>query len=206
MRVIAGSAKGRPLAAPRGRAVRPTSDKVKGAIFSMLESLLLSLRADEEPELLPAEVWRGLTILDLYAGTGALAIEALSRGAEWADLVDASQESCRVIKRNLATTGFAAKAHVYCMSAQRALDAQSGVIRQGGYDIIALDPPYADQAIAEVVRLVSESGAARTGTVVVVEHSKRVALEDQIALLKRVREKTHGDTTVSVYVQEENAS
>lgn len=96
MRVIGGSAKGRPLKAPRGPGTRPTSDLVRGAIFDMLRSMGADLSR----------------VLDLYAGTGALGIEALSRGAEWCDFVERGQRSCQVIRENLAHTGLALNAAV----------------------------------------------------------------------------------------------
>src|SRR3712207_3026775 len=97
MRVIAGLAKGRPLTAPRGLAVRPTTDKVKGAIFSMLEAW--AFRRGEEGGGAPGFPFR--RVLDLYAGSGALAIEALSRGAEHADLVEPSSPARAAIQENL---------------------------------------------------------------------------------------------------------
>ena len=115
MRVIAGSAKGRPLHAPRGKAVRPTSDKVKGAIFSMLEALLLARLPESAHGYAQEELWAGVRMLDLYAGSGALAIEALSRGAAWADLVETSHAACQVIRRNLAETGLAERARLQVM-------------------------------------------------------------------------------------------
>ena len=105
MRVIAGKAKGHGLKSLRGSGIRPTSDMIRGAIFSMLESV--------------ATDWS--RVLDLYAGTGALGIEALSRGAEWADFVEKNPRLCALIKENLERTGFTPQGNVYCVSAAKAL-------------------------------------------------------------------------------------
>ncbi len=206
MRVIAGVAKGRPLHAPRGTAVRPTSDKVKGAIFSMLESLLLARLPESDEGYALEEIWAGVRMLDLYAGTGALAIEALSRGAAGADLVEASPAACRVIRRNLAETGLAARARLYCISVQAALGQDSPLRGGNGYGIIALDPPYADSTVGDIVRLLSGCGMLQPAALVVVEHSRRVPLAQQYGTLALVRERTHGETTVSLYRNQEATS
>src|SRR3972149_4981592 len=119
MRVIAGEARGKPLKAPK--AIRPTTDLVKGAIFSMLEAL--------------GGEWE--RVLDLYSGSGALGIEALSRGAEWADFVEREPRSCSVIKDNLEKTGFKEYSHVYRSSVKRALE-----FLEGNYSLVLMDPPY----------------------------------------------------------------
>ena len=114
MRVISGSAKGRTLTAPRGLAVRPTTDKVKGAIFSMLDAEAFR-RADEPNEFAIRRV------LDLYAGTGALGIEALSRGAEHCDFVEPSAQARAAITENLRRTGLARQAALHSLKAETAV-------------------------------------------------------------------------------------
>jgi 16S rRNA (guanine966-N2)-methyltransferase len=204
VRVIAGAAKGRPLHAPRGMAVRPTSDKIKGALFSMLESLLVARHADGE-QTEPAEVWQGLSWLDLYAGSGALAIEALSRGAARADLVEANHSVCQVIKRNLIETGTKSAANVYCQTVRAALARESAIFGAGGYDIIALDPPYADPNLLAVLQTVAESGLLRAGGLLAVEHSRRVELPQGLGGLTRLRDRGHGDTVISIYAAQEES-
>ena len=98
MRVITGRAKGHLLAVPKGVYVRPATDLVRGAIFSILENT--------------ASEWS--RVLDLYAGSGALGIEALSRGAGWVDFVDYERRCCGIIKQNLEKTKLGANAHIYC--------------------------------------------------------------------------------------------
>ncbi|MEE9400935.1 MAG: RsmD family RNA methyltransferase, partial [Dehalococcoidia bacterium] len=136
MRVIAGKAKGHSLKSLRGSAIRPTSDLIRGAIFSMLETV--------------ATDWS--RVLDLYAGTGALGIEALSRGAEWADFVEKKPRLCALIKENLESTGFAAQGAVYCVSAAKALS-----ILDGEYGILFMDPPYADSSLTTTAEKLASS-------------------------------------------------
>ena len=105
MRIITGKAKGQDIKSPKGVSLRPTSDLTRGALFSILESM--------------ATDWS--SVLDLYAGTGSMGIEALSRGAGWADFVEQNPRCCATIKENLARAGLAAQAHVYCLSAIKAI-------------------------------------------------------------------------------------
>jgi 16S rRNA (guanine(966)-N(2))-methyltransferase RsmD len=127
VRVIAGSARGRTLAAPKG--ARPTSDLARGALFDMLANLDVG--------------WD--RALDWFAGSGALGIEALSRGAGWVDFVERDPAAVAVIRRNLAATDFSTRAAVHRLDAARALH-----VLPGPYDIILADPPY---ALPELPRL-----------------------------------------------------
>src|SRR4051812_49719215 len=124
MRVIAGSARGRPLRAPKKAPTRPTSDRVKEALFSMIESLLAWGRP--EAEIGSAELWRGLRVADVYAGSGALGIEALSRGADAAVFLEASADAVAAIRANLGLTGLAARAEVRGGDVARTLPGLSG--------------------------------------------------------------------------------
>jgi len=179
VRVIAGEAKGHHLKAPRGLATRPTADKIRGAIFAMVESLL-----DLE----------GARVLDLYAGSGALGIEALSRGAAWADLVEASAGCCRLIAENLAHTKLAELARVHCRPVEQAL-----WTFPGKYDLILLDPPYADPGLPGLLERLAGSALLQPGALVVAEHSKRTPLAASYGRLVRLKERRHGDTVVSIY-------
>lgn len=122
MRVVAGEARGRPLVAPPGNATRPTSDRVREATFNALHSL---------------GVVEGATVLDLFAGSGAMGIEALSRGAAHATFVDADARALDAVRRNLDATGLADRATVVRGDAARHL---AGA---GHVDLAVLDPPYA---------------------------------------------------------------
>ena len=184
MRVIAGEAKGFRLKGPAGPGTRPMADKIKGALFSMLASLGVA------PE----------RVLDLYAGTGSLGIEALSRGAEWADFVEQSAAAAGVVRANLAHTKFADVARVH---QQPVLSFVQRAERQAGeaapYDLVILDPPYADPEIVPTLDRVGGSALVQSGTIVAIGHSPRVTLPDRLGRLARLRERCHGDSCFSVY-------
>ncbi|MDA8199604.1 MAG: 16S rRNA (guanine(966)-N(2))-methyltransferase RsmD [Thermaerobacter sp.] len=130
MRVVGGALAGRLLQSPRGTATRPTLDRVREALFNVL--------ARRVP---------GAVVLDLYAGTGALAIEALSRGARRADLVDRDRRASSVVRRNLANLGLADRATVWTLPAERAVERFAAA----AFDLVFLDPPWAD-GVAPPVR------------------------------------------------------
>jgi 16S rRNA (guanine966-N2)-methyltransferase len=132
MRVIAGRAKGHRLAGPRSRGTRPTSDLVRGAVFSALEAMGADLTRT----------------LDLYAGSGALGIEALSRGGEWCDFVEKDGRACGSIRANLTRTGFERQAGVRSAPVERELGRL-----EGPYTLILADPPYASEAVRVLERL-----------------------------------------------------
>jgi 16S rRNA (guanine966-N2)-methyltransferase len=174
MRVVAGRFGGRPLLAPRGRSTRPTSDRVREALFSILGPI------------------EGARVLDLFAGSGALGIEALSRGAAETVLVDASAAAVGAIRRNLETLG--AVAEVRRQDAVAYLRSASRDARQ--YDLVFLDPPYR-QASALGPELSTALGpvlapAAR----VVTESDRRAPLELDLALLD---ERRYGDTLIRIH-------
>jgi 16S rRNA (guanine966-N2)-methyltransferase len=179
MRVIAGRAKGHRLAGPaKGGATRPTSDLVRGAIFSALESMGVELTR----------------VLDLYAGSGALGIEALSRGGQWCDFVEKDARTCASIRENLAKTRFDGLAKVHCAPVERAL-----ARLEGPYTLVLADPPYAQEAAPSLERLV-EAGLAEAGrTVLVLEHSSREEGPERLGGLSQVKTLRHGDSAVSIY-------
>ena len=133
-------------------------------------------------------------VLDLYAGTGALGIEALSRGAGWADFIEQSAKCCAIIKQNLERTGLAEKAKVYCSDAEKALSFLSG-----GYGIILVDPPYFDSSVSFILPKLASSALVAEETSIVVEHSRRLALEGRYGDFQMTKNLRHGDTCISVY-------
>jgi 16S rRNA (guanine966-N2)-methyltransferase len=181
MRVIAGEAKGHQLKVPRTEVVRPATDLVRGAIFSILESM--------------ANDWS--RVLDLYSGSGAMGIEALSRGAGWADFVDRQPRCCDIIKQNLASTKLAGKAHVYCCNVAKAIS-----FLNGEYGIIIMDPPYANTVIGDVITNVANSELVGKKTVVIVTHSPHLTLNTAYGALSMVKEHRHGDSCISIYKKE----
>jgi len=178
MRVIAGTAKGHALKCPKEPRIRPTADRVREAIFSALES------ADT--------CWS--RILDLYAGTGALGIEALSRGADEADFVEKNFKCCSVIRENLEHTGLTEKANIYRLDAVRAL---RSLARQ--YTLIFMDPPYSDPAVRAMIGKVVTSGLVGDLTTIVLEHSSHNKPEVRYGDFRLTRSLHHGDTLVSIF-------
>ena len=178
MRVIAGRAKGHRLTGPPSRGTRPTSDLVRGAVFSALEAM-------------GAELTR---TLDLYAGSGALGIEALSRGAQWCDFVEKDGRACASIRENLAKTKFEGQAKVHCTPVERA----HGRL-EGPYTLVLADPPYASEAVRVLERL-ADWGLVEGGrTVLALEHSSREEGPERLGGLSRVKTLRHGDSAVSIY-------
>src|SRR5919198_6646218 len=180
MRVITGSAKGHRLKAPKGMSTRPMLDRVKEALFSVLEGY---------------GPIRG-RVLDLYAGTGALGIECLSRGAAWADFVEQSAHVCRIIRENLEHTKLIGRARVVQMPVARYLATARPAEK---YAIIVMDPPYADPAIEDTIRAVGASGLLASNGLLVVGHSPRVALADEYGPLHRLKFRRLGDSCFSIY-------
>ncbi|MGH7831605.1 MAG: 16S rRNA (guanine(966)-N(2))-methyltransferase RsmD [Candidatus Binatia bacterium] len=180
MRVISGQAKGQRIKVPKGRALRPTADRVKEAIFNILPHDL-----------------SGLRVLDLFAGTGNLSIEALSRGATEAWLVDASPISARVVRDNLAKTGFLPKAKIWKSPVAAAIRRLSS--RGEKFDLIFVDPPYETGQIGRVVRLVAREGLLREDGVLVAEHSVREAAEEGCDALPLRDRRRYGGTMVSFF-------
>lgn len=197
MRVIAGRAKGHQLKGPPGPGTRPTSDKVRGAIFAMLESLLEQSRAPaREGE--EASPWEGQRVLDLYAGTGALGIEALSRGAAGADFVELNPAACRVIRENLARTKLAPYGRVHCTAARQFV--RQALAAQGeGYDLVLLDPPYGEPGLDDLLASLGSGALVKEGGWLVVEHGRRQPLPADVAGLTRVKARRYGDTDISIY-------
>ncbi len=179
MRIISGSARGRKLKGPPSHATRPMADKIKGALFNTMLSL------DIHPE----------RILDLYAGTGNIGIEALSRGGSWVDFVEQGRDQVKVIRQNLETTGFSQRAKVYLMPVGTFI----ATARGEPYDFIVLDPPYADPDILQTLASVDSSQLVQSGTIVVIGHWPRLEMPDTLGRLECLRNRCHGDSCFSIY-------
>jgi 16S rRNA (guanine(966)-N(2))-methyltransferase RsmD len=183
LRVIAGSARGRRLHPPAGSRVRPTADRVKEALFSTLTSRFGS--------------FEGLTVLDLFSGSGALGIEALSRGAAKGLFVDSHPESIALTRKNLDLTGFAAAATLLMLDADKALQRffSEGV----HFDIILVDPPYAAKELSErILDLLADLMLISSNGVIVFETDSgyELSLPDTFHLDSR---KVYGDTALSFF-------
>lgn len=178
MRVVGGERKGHTLRAPKGMDTRPTSDKVREALFSILAG-----RFEAEP------------VLDLYAGTGALGIEALSRGASQAVFVEQRREACRIIHQNLRSTRLEERGTVLCLPVARAL-----ARLDNPFGLVLLDPPYALAGLHDILMVVGGARVLQDQTVVVFEHTPRFAVHERYARLVLERQRVYGDTAVSIFV------
>jgi 16S rRNA (guanine966-N2)-methyltransferase len=174
MRVIAGTHGGRELIAPKGRATRPTSDRVREALFSILGDV------------------SDLRVLDLFAGSGALGIEALSRGAAQATLVDSAAPALAAIRRNLEVLGL--DAEVVRQPAERFLQGASRDARQ--YDLIFLDPPYRHASTLGRELTSALTPILAPDARVVAESDRRSPLGLELSLLD---ERRYGDTLIQIH-------
>lgn len=136
--------------------------------------------------------------MDIYAGTGALGIEALSRGAARVDFVERDPRLCSVIERNLEGAGFGGLGHVYRAPVEQALGFLSGP-----YHLVLLDPPYEMQGVEHIMQMLAGSSLLERGALVVLEHSSRTAVAEEYGSLRRKDHRRYGDTALSVYRMEE---
>lgn len=180
MRIIAGKYKGRLIQFPRH--IRPTQDKVRQSIFDVL-----------------AVVVKGSRVLDLFAGSGAFGLEALSRGAASVLFIDNDRRSSRLVRRNLDTLGLAqdkAVEGVFTQDVFRGIKILSRKKRE--FDLVFLDPPYHKELAKKALKTLGSSGILAPRSFVLVEHSKKDDLGAFPGTLKLIKEFAHGDTKVSI--------
>jgi len=188
MRIVAGEYRGRTLRAPKGQATRPTTDRVREAVMSTLASARPGLE--------------GAAVLDAFAGSGALGLEALSRGARWAGFYEKDAEALRVLQGNIAALGLARERY----AVQRA-DVLKSPPRSApaAIDIVFLDPPYA-LAAADVIGLLAAldtAGLLAAGAIAVYEHARQSDADVAAAFdahgWRPLSHKRYGDTTVDLF-------
>lgn len=185
MRVVAGTYGSRPLKPVPGKDTRPTSDKVRGAIFNQLG------------------IWLdGGLVLDVYSGTGALGIEAVSRGADGAYLCERNPKAVQVIKANVAMTGESDKFIILSGDNRRSLQGLLGQ-NQPRFSWVFLDPPYAKGRYEEDIIWLEKADLLDEGAVIVCEADSQVVLLDKIGSWVKYKEKTYGQTRVALYEREE---
>jgi 16S rRNA (guanine966-N2)-methyltransferase len=183
VRVIAGAAKGRKLLSPAGSRVRPTSDRVKEALFSIITGMIDSFTE--------------ISVLDIFAGTGNLGIEALSRGAERALFIDNHHESVTMVKKNLRLSGFSDRGRVLCkdaVAALKSLDKSDGPFR-----LVFIDPPYHKDLPEKVLQYLSNSSLLDEKPVIVAEISSRDTIGKEFGPLYQFDRRTYGDTALVFY-------
>jgi 16S rRNA (guanine(966)-N(2))-methyltransferase RsmD len=178
MRVISGTSKGRKLVTPRSQSVRPTSDRVKESIFNILR---------EEIE--------GKRVLDLFAGTGNLGIEALSRGAEKTIFVEKGRQALRLIQRNLNQFGLEDQSEIIPKDVNRAI----GILKQRGesFDVIFMDPPYEKGLIEKTLMKLNSHPIYCGDSLLVIEHNRREPLPNHVEGWNLIRQQRIGDTLIS---------
>jgi 16S rRNA (guanine(966)-N(2))-methyltransferase RsmD len=181
LRVIAGIAKKCKLIAPAGLAVRPTSDRVKEAMFNILGAFVAECN-----------------FLDLFAGSGGVGIEALSRGAAKAVFVEKELINMRVIKKNLQHTGLAAGARCICADAAKAMRLLSA--EKAVFDVAFIDPPYARGAALDALARLTECGLLAPGGLAIVESGREtLVLEDLPNKVKAYRQEKYGNTVLTFF-------
>jgi len=183
MRITGGEAKGRNLAALKGLDIRPSSDRVREAIFNLV-----------------GQGVRG-KVLDLFAGTGALGIEALSRGANEAVFVDVSDQALRIIKKNLMLCGYEERGKVYKRDLSRGLPLRSPWVEKK-FDLVFLDPPYGKGLIPPVLKALVERCILASPAVLVAEARKEEVLPFSWRDLQVVDIRTYGETKIQLYEYE----
>jgi 16S rRNA (guanine966-N2)-methyltransferase len=181
MRVTGGKVKGTQLKTPPKHSIRPTTSVVRQAIFSLLENSTTN--------------WR--KVLDLYAGSGALGIEALSRRAEWVDFIDNRKSCCDLIRTNLEKIGKLQQAHIYCCSVSKAL-----TFLDSSYDIIFIDPPYSNPSTNNLLINLAESELPGENSTIVLCHANRFPLNSDYDGLHLVKQRRYGDTFIFIYQKE----
>ena len=177
MRVITGKARGRRLATPENNDIRPTTDNVKESIFNIIQFDI-----------------EGRRVLDLFAGTGQLGIECLSRGAESAVFIDQSKESVKLVKDNLKTCGLSGTV--------MQMDALSFLRGCGKFDLVFVDPPYDSPLYDQVLNMLNSVDILSDGGIIIVECAKDRALPELEAPYRKVREYKYGKVKLCKYTKE----
>jgi 16S rRNA (guanine966-N2)-methyltransferase len=182
MRIVAGTARGRPLLGPgpKSRGIRPTADRVRETVFNIL-----------------GQFFEGGQVLDLYAGTGALAFEALSRGLGHAVLVDQDREAIGLCRRNAQALGFEAQVEILQQPVARATTALGAAGRS--FELVFADPPYAARVVEDLLTQVHGRGLLAVRGALVIEHDKREQAPPGFGELHRVDQRRFGDTEISFY-------
>jgi 16S rRNA (guanine(966)-N(2))-methyltransferase RsmD len=187
LRIISGSARGTHLTTFSGKTIRPTPDRVREAVFSILTSRLDSLA--------------GCKVLDLYAGTGAMAIEALSRGAAAAWLVDKGEQAARIIPSNLKACHMLERAQYLHMPVAAAI---ARLAAQRPFDLISLDPPYHQGLVPQTLQAISDLQLLAPTGLVVAEAASSDAVAAEYGTLERIVERRYGTVAVHLFANRQS--
>ncbi len=184
MRVISGKARGLKLNSPKNDDTRPTTDRVKESLFNMINSYMM----DSD-------------ILDLFAGTGSLGIECLSRGSRECVFVDSSKDSIAVIKSNIKKARVESESIVLNTDFKSAMSSLG--LKNKKFDVIFMDPPYYKNMFEDALKGVDDKSLLKEDGVIIVEHDTKDKFPDNIGKLYKSRDKKYGNTTVTFYKMEE---
>ena len=178
MRIISGTSRGRKLATPRNHSLRPTSDRVKESIFNILQSEI-----------------EGKVVLDLFAGTGNLGIEALSRGAKKTIFVEKGRQALRLIQKNLTQFGLEGRFEILPRDANHAI----GILMERGecFDLILMDPPYEKGLIQKTLIKLNSNQIYHKDSILIIEHHRREPLPHHMERWNLIRQRRMGDTVIS---------
>lgn len=180
MRVVAGEFRGRKLKAVPGMGTRPTTDKVKESLFNII-----------------GPYFDGGNSLDLYGGSGGLSIEAVSRGIEKAVVIDHHYQAIKTIKENIAATKQDASFEVYKQEARKALQLLNK--KEFSFDLIFLDPPYAQQKIAQDMQKMSELNLLNDQATIVAETDQNANLPEELPHFEFIKKQDYGITVLTIY-------
>lgn len=180
MRVISGKARGLKLNPPKDQSVRPTTDRVKESLFNIINSYVMDSN-----------------VLDLFAGSGSLGIECLSRGAKHCVFSDLSKESIKIIQSNIKKARVERDSTVINKDYKNAISDMG--IKKAKFDIIMLDPPYYEGLFVDCIERIDDNNILSEDGIIVVEHDKKDELPDEIGNIVKTKEKKYGITVLSFY-------
>lgn len=182
MRIIAGEAKGKRLECRKGTETRPTQDSIKESLFSIIAPYITDAR-----------------FLDLFSGTGNIALEALSRGAKRAVMIEKDQEALKYIIKNINNLGYENKSRAYKNETLRAVEILG---RKGEkFDIIFMDPPYKDEVCERVMRAISKAGLLAENGLIICEHHMYEDMSEKVGEFKKTDERKYGKKVVTFYTR-----
>lgn len=180
MRIVAGEAKNHRIKSQKGHMVRPTLERVKESLFGILNPYI-----------------NDAVFLDLFSGTGNIALEALSRGAKRAVMIEHNEEAVKIIIENVNSMGFEDKCRAYRNDAFRAVEILSN--KREEFDIIFIDPPYKEELCTKAVEHVMKHGLLKANGLIVCEHYALESMPDEIGTLRKSDERKYGNTILTFY-------
>jgi len=182
MRIIAGSAKGKRIKSRKGNETRPTLDRVKESLFSIIHPYV-----------------EGSTFLDLFSGTGNIALEAISRGSKRAVMIEKEQEALKVIIENVNNLGFEDRCRAYKNDVERAVEILGK--KREKFDIIFMDPPYKDNVCTKVIKKIQKADILAENGLIIAEHHFQEDLAEEIGEFKKSDERRYGNKEITFYTR-----